>query len=162
MGLAPTFCFWLMYRQNQTLVDLLAPSITAMGYDLLGIEQLARGRESLVRIYIDKESGITLDDCERVSNQVTGILDVEDPVSGSYRLEVSSPGLDRPLFNLEQFQQFMGQTVSIRLRSKFEGRRKLTGTIETVEQDVVVIRESGDQYRLPADVIEHAHLQPDL
>ncbi len=98
-----------MYKQNQVLVELLQPVVSAMGYEMLGIEQIPQGRDSLVRVYIDSETGISLDDCERVSDQVTGVLDVEDPVKGSYRLEITSPGLDRPLFTLEQCRRYLGR-----------------------------------------------------
>lgn len=151
-----------MYKQNQALVKLLQPVISGLGYEMLGVEQFPQGRDSLVRIYIDRESGISLDDCERVSEQVTGILDVEDPVKGSYRLEVSSPGLDRPLFTLEQCRRYLGRDIHVRLRSKLQGRRKLTGRLTALQGETVVIDESGTQYDVPADMIERASLVPEL
>lgn len=151
-----------MYKQNQALVKLLQPVISGLGYEMLGVEQFPQGRDSLVRIYIDRESGISLDDCERVSEQVTGILDVEDPVKGSYCLEVSSPGLDRPLFTLEQCRRYLGRDIHVRLRSKLQGRRKLTGRLTALQGETVVIDESGTQYDVPADMIERASLVPEL
>ena len=82
-----------MVKQNKKLVDLLAPVISAMGYEMLGVEQISQGKSSTLRIYIDKEGGINVDDCQRVSHQVTGVLDVNDPIKGAYHLEVSSPGV---------------------------------------------------------------------
>ena len=151
-----------MYKQNQVLVDLLGPLIRAMGYEMLGIEQLAQGRHSIIRIYIDGAAGITLSDCERVSVQATGVLDVEDPVRGSYNLEVSSPGLDRPLFTLEHFQRHLGSEARVQLRSKLEGRRKLSGRIEAVDAETVVIRVEDMDYRVPAELIEKARLVPEV
>jgi len=151
-----------MYKQNQALLKLLQPVVTALGYELLGIEQLPQGRESLVRIYIDHEDGIGLDDCERVSEQVTGVMDVEDPIRGSYRLEVSSPGLDRPLFTLEQCRSFLGQEMRVKLRSKLHGRRNITGRLKNLSDDTIVIEESGTEYAVPADLIERASLVPEL
>lgn len=161
MGFAPTFCFRPMYKQNQTLVGLLEPVISAMGYEMLGIEQVSRGRDPLIRIYIDRESGITLADCERVSGQVTGVLDVEDPIRGSYHLEVSSPGLERPLFTLEQCRRYVGRNIRVRLRSKLEGRRKLAGKLLELYDAVLVIDEEGTTYDVPADLIDRAYLVAD-
>jgi len=151
-----------MYKQNQTLVKLLQPVISGLGYEMLGIEQFPQGRDSLVRIYIDCEDGISLDDCERVSEQVTGVLDVEDPIKGSYRLEVSSPGLDRPLFTLEQCCRYVGRNIHVRLRSKWRDRRKITGRLSDLQEETVVIDESGTLYEVPADLIERAWLLPEL
>lgn len=149
-----------MYRQNESLVRLLKPVIEAMGYELLGIEQGNKGGSELVRIYIDQEAGIRVEDCERVSEQVSGILDVEDPISGAYTLEVSSPGLDRPLFSLGQFERHTGAEAQVRLREKLAGRRRLRGVIEAVEADEVVMRVEGERYQVPAALIEHARLVP--
>lgn len=149
-----------MYRQNQALVRLLEPVIEAMGYELLGIEQGNQGGGELVRVYIDQETGIRVEDCERVSEQVSGILDVEDPFSGAYTLEVSSPGLDRPLFSLGHFERHIGAEAQVRLRDKLAGRRRLRGVIEAVEADAVIMRVEGERYEVPAALIEQARLVP--
>lgn len=162
VGLAPTFCFRPMYKQNQALLALLQPVITGLGYELLGTELLSQGRESLLRVYIDQPAGITLEDCERVSDQVTGVLDVADPIRGSYRLEVSSPGLDRPLFTLEQCGRYLGRNVRLRLRSKLEGRRKVTGELVALRDNALVIDEDGTQLAVPAELIEKANLVADV
>lgn len=158
VGLAPTFCFWLMYKQNQTLIDLLEPVISAMGYELWGVEHMTGGHDSLVRIYIDSPAGITLADCERASEQITGVLDINDPIRGAYRLEVSSPGLDRPLFTLAQFQRFQGCPVRIRLSTKLNGRRNITGKIIAAEDDMVALLDGDERHMIPADVIQKAHI----
>jgi len=149
-----------MYRQNQTLVALLQPVISAMGYEMWGVEQLPDGRDSLLRVYIDHESGIRMEDCERVSKQVVGILDVEDPISGSYRLEISSPGLDRPLFTLDQFNRFKGAYAHVHLRQKFKQRRHIKGEINRIAEDAVTIISDGDEFIISAGLIEKANLLP--
>lgn len=151
-----------MYKQNETLVRLLQPVISGLGYEMLGVEVLPQGRNSVIRVYIDHEDGIGLADCERVSEQVTGVLDVEDPIRGPYYLEVSSPGLDRPLFTLEQCQRFLGRDIRVRLRTKLAGRRKITGRLMELQGDTVVIDEAGTRYDVPAENIERATVVPEL
>jgi len=151
-----------MYKQNQKLVGLIEPVVSAMGYALLGVEHIKQGRHSLLRIYIDKFDGITLTDCEKVSHQVTGIFDVEDPIQGTYNLEVSSPGLDRPVFTLAQFAQNTGKMVKLNLGTKLDGRRKLTGRIIEAGTDFVLVECEGTEYRVVADMIDHARLVPEM
>lgn len=137
--------------------------VTAMGYELWGVEHLKQGRHSLLRIYIDKSDGITLSDCETVSRQVTGVLDVEDPIQGTYNLEVSSPGLDRPMFTLAQFDRFVGDNVKINLSAKLDGRRKLSGKITgTGDNCLLLLEEDGKEYKVPEDSIEHARIVPEV
>jgi ribosome maturation factor RimP len=151
-----------MYKQNKQLLDLLEPVVSAMGYELLGIEHLKQGRYSLVRLYIDKDGGIDLNDCSRVSHQVTGVLDVEDPIQGTYNLEVSSPGLDRLLFNLTQFTRHKGEDVKLNLGIKLEGRRKYQGRIADVRENYVVIVCEGREIKIPEDSILQARIVPQL
>jgi ribosome maturation factor RimP len=124
--------------------DLLRPTVQTLGLELWGIEHLMRGRSSLLRIYIDSDQGITIEDCERVSRQVSGILDVEDPLPGEYTLEVSSPGLDRPLFSFEQYQRFVGEVVNLRLRAPIDGRRKFKGVLEKAEAEQITLIVDGE------------------
>ncbi|MEN9461286.1 MAG: ribosome maturation factor RimP, partial [Pseudomonadota bacterium] len=101
---------------DTALQQLFEPAVTALGYELVGVERLSFGRRgALLRVYIDSPTGITVDDCGRVSHQISGILDVEEPIKSDYTLEVSSPGLDRPLFALEHYVRFVGKEVSLRL-----------------------------------------------
>ncbi|MEX2353266.1 MAG: ribosome maturation factor RimP [Gammaproteobacteria bacterium] len=151
-----------MYKQNKQLVELVEPVVSAMGCELVGIEHLRQGRYSLLRIYIDKVDGITLADCEKVSHQVTGVLDVEDPIQGAYNLEVSSPGLDRPLFTLQQFGRYTGKLAKLGLGTKLEGRRKLSGRIIEAGTDYVLMDVEGTQYKVPADSIDNARLVPEM
>lgn len=162
MGRRLIFCFRLMYKQNKKLLDLIEPVVSSMGYELLGIEHIKQGRYSLVRLYIDKEEGILLVDCEKVSHQVTGVLDVEDPIQGTYNLEVSSPGLDRLLFTLAQFNRHKGKEVKLNLGIKLDGRRKYQGKIADVGNDYVVIESDGQAIDIPAQAIQLARIVPEI
>ena len=151
-----------MHKQNLELVNLLQPVISALGYELWGLEYFPRGNSSLLRVYIDNVTGITMDDCVKVSRQLAGVLDVHDPIRGRYELEVSSPGLDRPLFTIDQFARFLRYPVKLRLSSKIDGRKNLTGVIEAVSNDTVHIIEDGQTYMIPAGSIEKANIRQAL
>ena len=151
-----------MHRQHNELIELLEPVVKALGYEMLGIEYFKQKDGSLLRVYIDSDAGITIEDCTRVNHQVIGVLDVHDPVKERYNLEISSPGLDRPLFTLEQFQRFLGQVVKMKLREKVAERRKIIGVIKAVEETTVLVSENGVEYLIPADVIDSAHLVPEI
>jgi ribosome maturation factor RimP len=143
------------------LEEILRPVVEGLGYELWGIEFRSRGHESMLRIFIDDaENGISIEDCEKVSRQISGVMDVEDPIQSEYTLEVSSPGMDRPLFRLEQYRDFIGHKAKIRLRMAFEGRRKFQGLIKGVEGDDVVIVVDDHEYLLPFDSIEKASIIP--
>ncbi|WP_455366170.1 ribosome maturation factor RimP [Kaarinaea lacus] len=141
---------------------LIEPAVAALGYELVGAEYLSQGRHSLLRIYIDSEDGITLDDCERVSHQVSGILDVEDVIHGHYSLEVSSPGLDRPLFTLNHFKRFIGKQAKIKLTTPIDGRKKFNGVILAVDDNRVVLEQDSEEIELPFNTIEKANLVPEI
>jgi len=144
----------------EQLQAMLAPVVEALGYECWGIEFISQGRHSLLRVYIDHANGIQVDDCEKVSRQVSGVLDVEDPISSEYTLEVSSPGMDRPLFTLEQFAKHTGEQVKIKLRSPFEGRRNFQGLLKGVEEQDVIVQADEHEYLLPVDSIEKANIIP--
>ncbi len=146
--------------KSDKLEDLLRPGVEALGFELWGVEYQSYGRNTNLRIYIDRENGITVDDCAKVSHQVSGVLDVEDPISGEYTLEVSSPGMDRPLYTLSQFERYIGSDVSVRLRMAFEGRRKFQGRLVGIEGDEVVLRVDQEEYLLPFDQIDKANVVP--
>lgn len=133
--------------QKQRLIDLLEPSVKALGYELVDLEVRAN-RNGFLRLYIDRDSGIGLDDCEIVSRQVSALLDVEDPISGQYELEVSSPGLDRSLRTLEHFQRFVGAVVRIKLRLGREGRQNFKGLLVGVEDQDILIEIDHETVRL--------------
>ncbi len=150
-----------MSAKLKQLEDILRPVVEGLGYEYWGIEFRSQGHHSKLRVFIeDEENGISIDDCEKVSRQISGVMDVEDPIQTEYTLEVSSPGMDRPLFRLEQYEAFAGQQVQIRLRMAFEGRRKFNGVIKGVEGDDVVVVVDDHEYLLPFDSIERAHIVP--
>jgi len=144
----------------EELQALLAPVVEALGYQCWGIEFLSQGRHSLLRVYIDHANGILVDDCEKVSRQLSGVLDVEDPVASEYTLEVSSPGMDRPLFTIEQFAAHAGEQVKIKLRTPFDGRRNFQGLLRGVEEQDVVVLVDDHEYLLPIDSIDKANIVP--
>ncbi len=150
-----------MSAKLKQLEEILRPVVEGLGYELWGIEFRSRGHDSMLRIFIDDaENGISIEDCEKVSRQISGVMDVEDPIQTEYTLEVSSPGMDRPLFRLEHYQEFVGHTAKIRLRMAFEGRRKFQGLIKGVEGDEVVIVVDDHEYLLPFDSIDKASIVP--
>jgi ribosome maturation factor RimP len=146
--------------REQQMHELLEPTVEALGFELWGLEYLSQGRHSLVRVYIDGENGITVDDCAAVSEQIGSVMDVEDPIQGDYTLEVSSPGMDRLLFKLEQYAGYVGEIVELRLRSAFEGRRKFRGLLKSIEGEDVVVQVDDHEYLLPHSAIEKARVQP--
>jgi ribosome maturation factor RimP len=142
------------------LRDMIEPTISALGYELWGIDYQGQGKFSMLRVYIDSPNGITVDDCASVSHHVSGVLDVEDPIEGEYTLEVSSPGMDRPLYSLEHYLAYVGEVINLRLRVPFEGRRKFKGVLRAVEGDEIVILVDDHEYLLPISTIEKANIVP--
>ncbi len=153
-------------RRGQVLSDeieaLLAPVVARLGYELIDIEFESRGGRSTLRLFIDGENGITLDDCAEASNAVSGVLDVEDPVPGEYLLEVSSPGLDRPLRRPSHYERFAGELAKVVMQKGFQGRRRLKGRLSGIEDETVLLDVDGETHRLPLDKIESARLVPDF
>lgn len=149
-------------HKAQELTQLLTPVVTGLGYELVGVEWDSNGRRRVLRIYIDVEGGITVADCERVSSQVSALLDVEDPIAGAYLLEVSSPGLDRPLFTLEHFQRFIHHRVQLRLKLPVGGQRRFKGVIAGIDGDRVILRgEDNSEIAILFANIDKAKLIPD-
>ncbi|WP_026958551.1 MULTISPECIES: ribosome maturation factor RimP [Aliagarivorans] len=149
-----------MASLEQRLTDMLRPAVEATGFELWGIEYVSAGKHSIVRVYIDHENGITVDDCAEVSRQVSAVLDVEDPISTEYNLEVSSPGLERPLFTAEQFALCVGEVAFLQTRMAVENRRKWQGVIVAVEGDMVTLDVDQQQHRLALSNVQKAHIVP--
>tara|TARA_B100000029_G_scaffold482725_1_gene533248 strand:- start:71 stop:526 length:456 start_codon:yes stop_codon:yes gene_type:complete len=148
-----------MYIQNQKLLDLLGPEVASMGFELLGIELVKNRYTSLLRVYIDNCEGVKIDDCVLVSQQITGLLDVNDPLDGKYNLEVSSPGLNRPLFTDEHLKKQIGQNVAIRFREKYKGKRKIVGIIQAVSDHDITIKCNDTNENIPLNLIFKANLE---
>ena len=149
-----------MAGKLDVLTELVGPSVKSQGCELWGIEFVSQGKDTLLLVFIDREDGVGLTECEAVSRQLSAVLDVEDPIAGVYTLEVSSPGLDRSLFTLEQYAVLAGSRVNVRLRVPFEGRRKYQGVISGVEGDEVVLICDDHEYLFPFDTIEKANVIP--
>lgn len=140
------------------LNELLAPVVEGLGYLFVGVEYKPASGQSLLRIYIDHEDGINVDDCAKVSRQISAVLDVEDPISGEYTLEVSSPGLDRPLFVAEHYQQFQGERIKCKLRMPLNGRRNFTGRLLEANEKSIILSIDNESVELFIDDIEKANL----
>ncbi len=149
-------------RAAERIESLIEPAVTALGYELVGVEYAPLGHGGVLRVYIDKPGGVTLDDCARVSHQVSGVLDVEDPIHSHYDLEVSSPGIERPLFRVEHYTRFAGERVRIRTFAPIAGQRNFTGVLRGVSGDEVVLSEDEREVRVPFSNIAKAHLAPEL
>jgi ribosome maturation factor RimP len=174
MGLVPIFRFWTsrtaMDRRfrdlgdmtNDEISQLLHPAIADLGLELVGIEFSPNSGGSLLRVYIDEpERGVTIDDCERASREISALLDVNDPVAGRYTLEVSSPGLERPLFTPAQFERYAGEQVKINVNLPLDGRRRFQGRIAAVDADRVTIEQDGKPVEIAHANIAKARLVPD-
>ncbi len=151
-----------MHRNLTQMWDLLEPVVAGMGYELVEIEYNPSSRHGVLRLYIDHEDGIKLDDCTDVSHQVSALLDVEDLVSGHYNLEVSSPGMDRPLRSIKDYERFSGEIVKIKTGMAIDGRRNFKGRLCGVEGDEINIECDGQQFYLPLASIEKARLVPEF
>ena len=138
--------------------QLLQPIVNDAGYQLWGCEYLAQGKHSLLRVYIDKEGGIGIADCELVSRQISAVLDVEDPIKSNYSLEVSSPGIPRPLFEKEHFERYLGHDVELKLYKLLNGKRKFEGTIQSVNNNSLTLSVDGEKLELLLSQIVKANL----
>ena len=149
-----------MHERETRLYELIRPTVGSLGYELVGVERRDGRSRGLIRVYIDHDDGVTVDDCARVSHRVEGLLNVEDPMPGGYDLEVSSPGADRPLFVERDFTRFAGADLKVTLRSPFAGRRRFTGILGGYEDGVVLVDEDGVEHRFAIPDIESARLVP--
>ncbi|MBK5144277.1 ribosome maturation factor RimP [Budviciaceae bacterium BWR-B9] len=148
-----------MATLEQKLTELISAPVEALGFELVGIEFI-RGRQSTLRIYIDSENGINVDDCADVSHQVSAVLDVEDPITTAYNLEVSSPGLERPLFTAAHYERFVGEDVSLTLRMGVQNRRRWAGKIKSVEGEMITLDVEGKDEVFALSNIQKANLVP--
>ncbi len=147
---------------RDTLAALLRPLVEGLGYELWELEYSAARGNGCVRLYIDAPAGITLEDCERVSRAVSEQLDAADPIPGQYTLEVSSPGLDRPLRTAAQFGRYVGETVFVELAQPFEGRRRFKGPLLAAGPATIEVDVDGRRWSLPITGLRKAHLAPDV
>lgn len=147
---------------TERLTQMLAPAVEALEYELVGVEFIRAGKHSTLRVYIDHEDGISVDDCARVSHQVSAVLDVEDPINTEYNLEVSSPGLDRPLFTAAQYAQFAGESAQVTLNVPVSGKRKFTGVIKQVADNVVSFEVGQETLDVDIATVKKANIVPNF
>ena len=153
-----------------TVEALIMPILTDFGFELVDLELKREGRDWFLRLFIDKPGGITLDDCVEVSREVSAVLEVEDPIESTYRLEVSSPGLDRPLKKPTDFERFAGQQVKLKTHTLIDpderGHRRKTFVGELLGCDGTLVRlrqtdRRGGEIALALTEIDKAHLEPE-
>lgn len=151
-----------MRQNNDALWEVVEPVVTGLGYDLVEIEYLSQDGINILRIYIDQGDGVTADDCGKVSHQLSAVFDVEEPVRARYNLEVSSPGLERPLRKVSDFERFAGSKVKVKMAMPIgiDNRRNFTGILVGVETDRATVEVDGEKYELPIAAIEKARIIP--
>jgi ribosome maturation factor RimP len=146
-------------KNTSAVIDeLVGPIVVALKLELWGCELVRQGKYSLIRIYIDRESGVDISDCEKVSRQVSAVFDVEEPITEEYTLEVSSPGLERPLFRLEQFRKYVGSAIQLRVKKPQDGRKKFKGDLVRVDDNRIVLSLDGDEVDFQHTDIDKANL----
>ena len=160
----PFFHLWrvALATLEQRLTEMLESPIESLGFELWGIEFVRAGKHSTLRVFIDHENGIAVDNCVEVSHQVSSILDVEDPISTEYNLEVSSPGMDRLLFKPSQYEKYLGEQVSLTLRMAVNNRRKYKGVITRIEGEMLVLVVDGNEETVAIANIQQANLVPNF
>lgn len=149
-----------MSNITSQLEEIITPVVNALGFELWGLEFSAHKKNVLLRVYIDKDEGINVDDCALASRQISSVLDVEDPITSKYILEVSSPGLDRKLFKPNHFVSYAGHQVQLKLFIAYEGQRNFTGLLKGLEDDEVIVQIDEEEFCFPLETIEKARVKP--
>lgn len=145
---------------REQLIALIEPLLGQLGYELVDLEYAPSRTRGLLRVFIDKPQGVGIDDCERMSHELSALLDVEDPVSTAYTLEVSSPGLDRVLRTRAHFERFVGERIWVELKVPRDGRRRYTGQLAGIDAQAIELLVDGAMVRVPLDEIGRARLAP--
>jgi len=154
--------------QTEAIVARVAPALAELGLECLGVEWNAGHGGGLLRVYIDSlqhegdaANAVSVDDCEAASREISALMDVDDPIPGHYVLEVSSPGIERPLFTAAQFARFLGHDAKVTLKLPRDGRRRLRGKIAAVDGKRIGMEVDGVRMDIADDEVESAHLVPD-
>jgi ribosome maturation factor RimP len=142
------------------LTEMLVSPVEALGFEMVGVEFIRAGKHSTLRVYIDHPDGISVDHCAEVSHQVSAIMDVEDPISTEYNLEVSSPGMDRPLFKEAHYLACLGEVVSLRTKMPIEDRRNFKGKVLACEDGNLTLEIDNQTHVLAIANIEKGNLVP--
>ncbi len=148
-----------MALSNLKIERSLQPGAEALGVELVAVE-MAGGDQTILRVYIDKEGGVSIDDCAKASRQFSAILDVDDPIANRYTLEVSSPGLDRPLARPEHFKLVLGQEVKIRMGTLVNGRKRFKGVLKSADDENITVEVDGVDHELALADMDKARLVP--
>ncbi len=142
--------------------ELFEPVVDGLGYELIEIEHFPNPKHGVLRLYIDKEGGVNVDDCSTVSRQISALIDVEEPINGKFNLEVSSPGSDRPLRRLKDFQRFVGSLVKLKSVIPMDGQRNFKGRLLEATEETVVIETDSEEISLPMSAIDKARIVPEF
>lgn len=149
-----------MNISHQAMQELVEPIVESMSLKLWGLEIPDNGNSATLRVYIEREGGVRVEDCGRVSRQLGAVLDVENLISGEYTLEVSSPGLDRQLYSIKQYDNYIGNILDLRLSRPFEGRRRFKGVLSGIQAGEIILVADGHEYLFPFESIEKAKVVP--
>ncbi|WP_026843415.1 ribosome maturation factor RimP [Brumicola pallidula] len=151
-----------MSQLERKLTEMLIAPVEALGFELVGVEFVRAGKHSILRVFIDHEDGIDVDNCADASHQISAVLDVEDIITAEYNLEVSSPGMDRPLFNSAHYALVVGETITVKLSIPQDGRRNFKGLLLKCENDTILVKVDNDEFSLAIANIEKGNLVPNF
>jgi ribosome maturation factor RimP len=151
-----------MMRNSSAIEAMILPTVEALGYELWGCVDLRQGLRRILRVYIDNQQGIKLADCERVSRQITAVFDVEHPSLAQYNLEVSSPGLDRPLFTTSHFERFVGHSIRVQIGIPVVNQRRFKGLLKSASEEGIVLDQDGETIALTWGNIMRANVLPEI
>lgn len=146
--------------KEKLLSQLIAPIVEDLGFSFWGLEYLPQKNGAMLRVFIDAEKGVGVNDCAKCSREISGVLEVEDPISSAYVLEVSSPGTDRVLFSVSQMADYMGQPVQVKLAQAVDGARNIKGNITAVDGELVTVSNEQKDYQFEFDNVMKARLKP--
>ncbi|GIM27804.1 ribosome maturation factor RimP [Clostridium polyendosporum] len=146
----------------EKVAELVKPIVDSLSYELYYVEYVKENNEYFLRIYIDKPEGISLQDCEKVSRQVSDMLDVEDPIKDPYYLEVSSPGLNRPLFTEEHYNRFIGSEVLVRFTKSISGKKNVKGILAEATEETLIVENDDGKFTVPKDKIKAVNLEGEI
>ncbi|MCF6300888.1 MAG: ribosome maturation factor RimP [Proteobacteria bacterium] len=146
--------------KEKLLSQMIEPIVTDLGFVFWGLEYLLQKNSAMLRVYIDHENGVSVSDCAKCSREISGVLEVEDPIKVAYTLELSSPGMDRVLFNSKQYEQYIGETVKVKLAQPVDGARNIKGNIIAVNETQVTIDNGSVKYMFDIGNVMKARLKP--
>jgi ribosome maturation factor RimP len=147
---------------TEDLDKIIEPVVKGFGCELWGFDYRAFNNSALLRVYIDKENGVTLDDCASVNHQLSGVLDVENPIDVAYTLEVSSPGIERPLLKLDHYRMFVGERVKLRLKWPVEEQRNFVGILRSTDEERIKLMLGDREVQIPVEAISRGRLLVDV